>query len=238
MSSAAANEQVRSYLTQWRNAASVWSRAMTSLQAFFDTVRSMMRDIPVSTYVASGIALILASIIALMFVRGNMQPIFVRRKIDAADTAREPPPRPPDEASASPPPQSDEPPPRNSYKDTILSESSRAGAAHQAWEKDPPRQRPPNVATAARRTGGGTKAVGIIVNFFFPGIGTMIVGRVGQGIAQFLLFGFGAALSATGFFAIIGLPLAFIVWIWALVSAATAADKPIVIVFDQRGAGS
>jgi TM2 domain-containing membrane protein YozV len=65
-------------------------------------------------------------------------------------------------------------------------------------------------------------AVGIIVNIFFPGVGTLIVGKIGQGIAQLLLFIFGAILNFTVIGAVIGIPLCFAMWVWGLVSAATA----------------
>lgn len=39
------------------------------------------------------------------------------------------------------------------------------------------------------------KGVAIIVNIFFPGIGTLIVGKVGQGVAQILLYLLGVLLS-------------------------------------------
>lgn len=41
------------------------------------------------------------------------------------------------------------------------------------------------------------KVIGIIVNIFFPGIGTLIVGKIGQGIAQLLLFILGVILNFT-----------------------------------------
>ncbi len=66
------------------------------------------------------------------------------------------------------------------------------------------------------------KVIGIIVNIFFPGIGTLIVGKVGQGIAQILLFVFGVILNFTVILSIIGIPLCFGIWVWGIVSAATS----------------
>ena len=79
------------------------------------------------------------------------------------------------------------------------------------------------------------KVLGVIVNIFFPGIGSLIVGKIGTGILQFLLYGFGALLTFTGILAIIGIPICIIVWIWAIVTAATSQDKPVqvVVVRDQ-----
>jgi hypothetical protein len=73
------------------------------------------------------------------------------------------------------------------------------------------------------------KVIGILVNLFFPGVGTMIVGKVGQGVAQLCLYMLGALLTFTGLGAVIGIPLCIIVWIWALVSAASSAPQPIQV---------
>jgi TM2 domain-containing membrane protein YozV len=72
-------------------------------------------------------------------------------------------------------------------------------------------------------------AVGIIVNFFFPGIGSMIVGKVGQGITQLVLYVIGLFFIFTGVGAIIGIPLCIGIWIWGLVTAATANPQPVQV---------
>lgn len=77
------------------------------------------------------------------------------------------------------------------------------------------------------------KALAIIVNIFLPGIGTLIVKKFGQGIAQIVLGIIAALLIITGLLSIIGIPLGFGVWIWAIVSAATAEDKPVTVVVQQ-----
>jgi len=64
------------------------------------------------------------------------------------------------------------------------------------------------------------KIVAIIVNFFFPGLGTLLIGQIGTGVAQLLLTIVAAVMIATGVLSIIGIPLGIGVWIWALVSAA------------------
>jgi TM2 domain-containing membrane protein YozV len=84
------------------------------------------------------------------------------------------------------------------------------------------------------------RAVAIIINLFFPGVGTIIAGKVFVGVVQFLLSAAAVTLTATGFGAVIGIPLGVVVWIWAIVSAATAPDKPLVIVVrdnDRAGTG-
>ena len=74
------------------------------------------------------------------------------------------------------------------------------------------------------------RVVGVIVNLFFPGVGTIIVGKIFSGVVQFILYAIAVALVATGVGALIGFPLGLCVWIWGIVSAATAEDKPLVIV--------
>ena len=74
------------------------------------------------------------------------------------------------------------------------------------------------------------RVLGVIVNLFFPGIGTIIVGKIVSGVVQFLLYAAAVALIATGLGALFGIPIAIVVWIWAIVSAATAEDKPLVVV--------
>lgn len=74
------------------------------------------------------------------------------------------------------------------------------------------------------------KAVAIIVNIFFPGVGTFFVGKAGQAIAQIILYVIGLVLTLTGIGAIIGLPLCIGAWIWGLVSATNAPSQPIQVV--------
>ncbi|MCC5624463.1 hypothetical protein [Nostoc sp. CHAB 5715] len=65
------------------------------------------------------------------------------------------------------------------------------------------------------------QVAGIIVNLFLPGVGTLIVGKIGQGIAQIILIILAIILNLTVVLAIIGVPLAIGVWVWGIVSAAT-----------------
>lgn len=69
------------------------------------------------------------------------------------------------------------------------------------------------------------KVVGIIVNVFFPGVGTLIVGKIGQGITQIILFIIGVVLNFTVVLAIFGIPLCLSMWVWSIVSAATSRPK-------------
>jgi TM2 domain-containing membrane protein YozV len=70
------------------------------------------------------------------------------------------------------------------------------------------------------------KAAAVLVNFFLPGVGTMMVNKVTEGVIQFIL-GFVIPLILLiipiigWFFAII---LGISIRIWAMVSAATAKN--------------
>lgn len=68
--------------------------------------------------------------------------------------------------------------------------------------------------------------LGIIVNIFLPGVGTLIVGKIPQGIVQIILMVVAIILNLTVIFAILGIPIAIGTWIWALVSAATPKKPP------------
>jgi TM2 domain-containing membrane protein YozV len=72
------------------------------------------------------------------------------------------------------------------------------------------------------------KVSGVLINLFVPGIGTMVVGKIGQGIAQFVIWAVGVAICFSVVGAIIGLPMAIGAWIWSLVSVGSNR-RPIQI---------
>lgn len=74
------------------------------------------------------------------------------------------------------------------------------------------------------------KTIAIIINIFFPGVGTFFVGKIGQAISQLILYIIGLVLTLTGIGAIIGLPLCIGAWIWGLVTATTSPSQPIQVV--------
>ena len=74
------------------------------------------------------------------------------------------------------------------------------------------------------------KAVAIIVNIFFPGVGTLIVGKIGTGVTQIILTLIAAVMIATAFLSVIGIPLGIGVWIWALVSVAGSNAAETIVV--------
>ena len=69
------------------------------------------------------------------------------------------------------------------------------------------------------------KALAIILNVFIPGVGTLVVGKIGEGITQLLLWLLGVILVVTVLLSFIGVPLCIAMLVWSIVSAATS--KPI-----------
>ena len=64
-------------------------------------------------------------------------------------------------------------------------------------------------------------AISLIVSFFIPGVGSMINGDTGTGVAILVLF----VVGVFGSFFLIGLPLAIGAWIWGLVDAYRGAQR-------------
>jgi TM2 domain-containing membrane protein YozV len=73
------------------------------------------------------------------------------------------------------------------------------------------------------------KIAAIILNFFFPGIGSLVIGKIGSGITQLLLYIIGWFFTFTLIGAILGLPMILVAWIWGLVTAATHQDQPVQV---------
>ncbi len=78
------------------------------------------------------------------------------------------------------------------------------------------------------------RTVAIIVNIFFPGIGSLLIGKAGQGIAQIVLYLLGIMLTVTGIGALIGIPLCIGVWIWGIVTAVNSPAQPVQVVVVHR----
>ena len=78
------------------------------------------------------------------------------------------------------------------------------------------------------------KIVALIVNFFLPGVGSMLLGYIGTGIVQLVLYGIGAALALLGPLWLIGAPICLVVLVWSLITAATHRDEKERIVYVER----
>ena len=78
------------------------------------------------------------------------------------------------------------------------------------------------------------KVLAILLNVFFPGVGTIVAGRVALGIFQIIAYGIGVILTFTGIGAIIGIPIMFVIWIWGIVIAAKMPDAPVATVITRN----
>lgn len=78
------------------------------------------------------------------------------------------------------------------------------------------------------------KTLSIILNVFFPGVGSLVIGKVGQGITQIILYTLGVIFCFTLVGAIIGIPLMIGVWIWGLVTVTSAPAVPVEVVVVHR----
>jgi TM2 domain-containing membrane protein YozV len=77
------------------------------------------------------------------------------------------------------------------------------------------------------------KAIAVITNFFVPGLGSLIIGKLFQGLMQLLLIGLAAILNFTVVGMIVGIPLWGIAWLWGMVTAATYSE-PVRVVYERR----
>jgi TM2 domain-containing membrane protein YozV len=64
-------------------------------------------------------------------------------------------------------------------------------------------------------------AISLLISFFVPGLGSMINGRVGIGVAILLVYILGYILILF----LIGIPIVIGAWIWGLVDAYQSAQK-------------
>lgn len=65
-------------------------------------------------------------------------------------------------------------------------------------------------------------ALGLILNFFIPGVGSLTVGATAAGVIQLLMF----LVSIPMDFLLIGIPLGLAAWIWGIVTGIQAFSKP------------
>lgn len=83
----------------------------------------------------------------------------------------------------------------------------------------------------------GVKTAAIILNFFLPGVGSLVIGKVGQGITQLILYCLGVLFTFTLIGAFVGIPMMLAAWIWGMVTAASSDPAPVqVTVIHQQAA--
>lgn len=73
------------------------------------------------------------------------------------------------------------------------------------------------------------KTAAIILNFFLPGVGSLVIGKVGQGITQLILYWLGVLFTFTLIGAFLGIPLMLAAWIWGMVTAASSDPAPVQV---------
>jgi len=66
----------------------------------------------------------------------------------------------------------------------------------------------------------------IILNIFFPGVGTLVLGKTTAGIIQLVLWVVGFIFDLTVIGVVLGLPMYAAAWIWALVVSIQAFSSP------------
>jgi|HubBroStandDraft_2_1064218.scaffolds.fasta_scaffold152623_1 TM2 domain-containing membrane protein YozV len=64
-------------------------------------------------------------------------------------------------------------------------------------------------------------ALGVLLSFFIPGLGSMVNGAVGRGVLILALYAVGWLLSLF----LVGIPLLIGAWIWGLVDGYTSAQR-------------
>ena len=64
-------------------------------------------------------------------------------------------------------------------------------------------------------------ALGVILSFFIPGLGSMVNGSVGRGAIILGVYAFGWILA----FFLIGIPILFGAWVWGLVDGYLSAQR-------------
>ena len=83
------------------------------------------------------------------------------------------------------------------------------------------------------------KGLAIILNIFLPGVGSLVIGKVGQGVAQIIIYWIGVLFTFTMIGAIIGVPMMIGAWIWGLVTAAGSdSSAPVQVTVIQQNAPS
>jgi serine/threonine-protein kinase len=68
----------------------------------------------------------------------------------------------------------------------------------------------PSISPAAE----GTQVTAMVLNCFLPGVGSLVGGRTGAGVAQLLLWLVGIPLC----FVLVGIPMVLAAWIWSIVT--------------------
>lgn len=96
-----------------------------------------------------------------------------------------------------------------------------APATHQPQASSPTFQSAPQGQPAPQVILPKNPALGVILSFFIPGLGSIVNGSTGRGVTILGLYVLGWILA----FFIIGIPILFGVWIWGLVDGYVSAQR-------------
>jgi hypothetical protein len=80
----------------------------------------------------------------------------------------------------------------------------------------------PSVVVVSGSSSTAMKVLGVIINLFWPGVGTLVVGKFVTGTIQAVLSLIALLLIFSGIGAVIGIPVALILCIWSVISVVTA----------------
>lgn len=94
----------------------------------------------------------------------------------------------------------------------------------------------PELGITTGQNGGAMRAFAVIANILLPGFGSFFIGKVGAGLAQLMIWGFGLMLTigTLGVGGVLGIPLMIVAWIWAIVTASSNPQPVQVTVVDER----
>jgi TM2 domain-containing membrane protein YozV len=96
-----------------------------------------------------------------------------------------------------------------------LSQPQAQAQAQAPWAGQPYAQ--PVVPVVAPKSG----AIGVLLSFFIPGLGSMVNGSVGRGVLILAVYIVGWLLA----FVLIGFPVILGAWIWGMVDGHLAAQR-------------
>ncbi len=101
----------------------------------------------------------------------------------------------------------------------VVKRKAKKAPAKRARKVSAPAIRRVRTVAPSSSTDNRWNVVGVIVNLFFPGLGTVIFGQVNKGVIQIILTLISIPLIMSVFFTLPGLVLYIANWIWALITS-------------------
>lgn len=80
------------------------------------------------------------------------------------------------------------------------------------------------------------KGFAVLANILLPGVGSLLIGKIGAGLLQGTIWGLGLLLTigTLGLGGVIGAPMMIAAWIWAIVTAASDHGPIQINLVDKR----